>query len=161
MPRRPLPAGLTASRTVELANQLNSAAIHLLRRIARDDGADGLTAARASALSVLAFGGPQRPGDLARRERVSAPTMTRIVDGMVRDGLVRRTPSPDDRRAIVLAATRRGRSLIERGRSRRIQRLAHELSALAENDLRTLEKAVAVLLRLEDTQQAAHQEETR
>jgi DNA-binding MarR family transcriptional regulator len=158
MPRRPLPKGLRRSRHAELANQLNSAAIHLLRRIARDDGADGLTAARASALSVLAFGGPQRPGDLARRERVAAPTMTRIVDGMVRDGLVQRSPSPTDRRALILEATPRGRALIERGRARRIQRLARELGSLAEEDLRTLERAVSVLLRLE---QAAHQEEPR
>jgi DNA-binding MarR family transcriptional regulator len=84
--------------------------------------------------------------------------MTRIVDGMVRDGLVRRTPSPLDRRALVLEATPRGRALIERGRARRIQRLARELASLAEDDLRALEHAVAVLLRLE---QAAHEEEPR
>ena len=158
MPNRPLPPGLRRTREVELANQLNSAAIHLLRRIARDDSADGLTAARASALSVLAFGGPQRPGDLARRERVAPPTMTRIVDGMVRDGLVRRKASPSDRRASILEATPRGRAIIERGRARRIQRLAQELTHLTEDDLRALEQAVAVLLRLEQT---VHPEETR
>jgi DNA-binding MarR family transcriptional regulator len=156
VPSRPLPKGLRRTREAELANQLNSAAIHLLRRIARDDSADGLTAARASALSVLAFGGPQRLGDLARRERVAPPTMTRIVDGMVRDGLVRRAPSPTDRRASILEATPRGRVLIERGRARRIQRLARELSTLAEEDLRVLEQAVATLLRME---QIANQEE--
>jgi DNA-binding MarR family transcriptional regulator len=158
VPRRPLPPGLRRSRHAELANLLNSAAIHLLRRISREDSADGLTGARASALSVLAFGGPQRLGELARRERVAPPTMTRIVDGMARDGLVQRSASPSDRRAMILAATPRGRALIERGRARRIQRLARELSSLAEEDLRALEQAVAVLLRLE---QAAHQEDPR
>jgi DNA-binding MarR family transcriptional regulator len=152
MPQRPLPRGSRRSPHAELANQLNSTAIHLLRRISRDDSADGLTAARASALSVLAFGGPQRLGELARREGVTPPTMTRIVDGMVRDGMVRRVPSPTDRRAMILTATTRGRALIERGRSRRIQRLARELSSLEECDLHVLEEAVRVLLRLEQTQ---------
>jgi DNA-binding MarR family transcriptional regulator len=158
VPRRPLPPGLRRSRHAELANQLNSAAVHLLRRISRDDSADGLTGARASALSVLAFAGPQRLGELARRERVAPPTMTRIVDGMVRDGLVQRSASPSDRRAMIVTVTPRGRALIERGRARRIQRLARELSSLAEEDLRTLEHAVAVLLRLE---QHVHEEDPR
>ena len=94
MPKRPLPAGLRPDRPVEIANRLNSAAIHLLRRISRDDGADGVTGARLSALSVLVYGGPQTVSVLARREGVATPTMTRIVDALVRDGLVTRTPSP-------------------------------------------------------------------
>ena len=88
MPKRPLPAGLRPDRPVEIANRLNSAAIHLLRRISRDDGADGVTGARLSALSVLVYGGPQTVSVLARREGVATPTMTRIVDALVRDGLV-------------------------------------------------------------------------
>ena len=40
MPRRPLPDGMRPAREVEMANRLNSAAIHLLRRISRDDGAE-------------------------------------------------------------------------------------------------------------------------
>jgi hypothetical protein len=77
MPRRPLPdpIGDDADATVELANRLNSAAIHLLRRIAQEDGADGVTGARLSALSVVVYGGHQSLGSVARRERVSTPTM--------------------------------------------------------------------------------------
>ena len=92
MPKRPLPAGLRPDRPVDIANRLNSAAIHLLRRISRDDGADGVTGARLSALSVLVYGGPQTVSTLARREGVATPTMTRIVDALVRDGIVTRTP---------------------------------------------------------------------
>ena len=56
-----------------IANRLHSAAIHLLRRLRRQDEAMGLSPARASALSVVVFGGPVTIGDLAHAEHVSAP----------------------------------------------------------------------------------------
>jgi DNA-binding MarR family transcriptional regulator len=147
-PRRALPPGLSASRLVDLANDLNSTAIHLLRRISQDDAADGITAARASALSVLVYGGACSLGDLARRERVAMPTMSRLVDGMVREGLVSRAPVEGNRRALTIAATPHGRALMERGRARRIERLTRELQTLSARDLGVLERAVALLRRL-------------
>src|SRR6185295_9951452 len=95
----------TRPDALDLAARLNSAAIHLLRRISREDGADGLTGPRASALSVICYRGPLTSAELARRERVSAPTITRMVDALVRDGLVRRKASPADRREVGLEAT--------------------------------------------------------
>lgn len=148
MVRRPLPTGLSPSRLVDLANDLNSTAIHLLRRISQDDAADGITAARASALSVLVYGGPGTLGDLARRERVAVPTMSRLVDAMVREGLVSREPVEGNRRAVTVAVTAHGRALMERGRARRIDRLARELAGLTPRNLASLERAVAVLRRL-------------
>src|SRR6185295_13673215 len=90
----------TANRTV--ADRLHSAAIHLLRRLRRQDDAMGLTPARASALSIMVFGGPVTLGQLAGAEQVSAPTTTRLVVGMERDGLVRREDDPDDGRVVWL-----------------------------------------------------------
>lgn len=133
---------------MSLASRLNSTAIHLLRRIARDDAADGVTGARLSALSVLVYGGPMPLGALARRERVSPPTMTRIVDALVRDRLVTRDEDPTDRRAVRLAATAAGRELMDRGRARRVRNLAADLETLPETELETLERAVDVLERL-------------
>jgi DNA-binding MarR family transcriptional regulator len=153
MPRRPLPESLPADRRVEIANRLNSAAIHLLRRISRDDGADGVTGARLSALSVLVYGGPQSVGSLARRERVATPTMTRIVDALVRDGLVERTAVEGDRRSQRLVVTPGGRTLMERGRARRIERLSADLAVLGDRELAALERALDVLEHLE-TQEA-------
>ena len=151
MPRRPLPDGLPPDRPIEAANRLNSAAIHLLRRIARDDGVDGVTGARLSALSVLVYGGPMSNGALARRERVSTPTMTRLVDALVHEALVSRAEVAEDRRQTRLTATDAGRALLERGRARRIERLAGELRGLEPDDLDTLERALDVLERLETT----------
>lgn len=149
MPRRPLPPGVPASQPVEIANRLNSAAIHLLRRISRDDGADGVTGARLSALSVLVFGGPLTIGQLAGRERVAAPTITRIVDALVRGGLAERQTVEGDRRQSRIAATPTGRDLLERGRARRIRNLAAELGTLEPDQLRDLDRALDVLERLE------------
>ena len=88
----------TTRDTRELATALHSVAIHLLRRARQDDATFGLSAARLSALSVLVFGGPQRLTRLAEMEQVRPPTMTRMVQGMERDGLVRVTTEPKDRR---------------------------------------------------------------
>jgi len=151
MPRRPLPDSVPtdAGGAVELANRLNSAAIHLLRRIAQEDGADGVTGARLSALSVLVYGGQQSLGSLARRERVSTPTMSRLVEALVRDGLVERVADEADRRSVRLTATPDGRRLMERGRARRIERLARELATLTASEMDDIERAVTALEVLE------------
>ena len=149
MPRRSLPPGLDGGRNVELANRLNSAAIHLLRRISRQDGVAGVPPARLSALSVLVFGGPITITALARRERVATPTMTRTIDALVRDGLVVRSPVPGDRRASLLTVTETGRGILERGRARRIEGLASELAAVEDGRLDVLEAALDVLEHLE------------
>jgi DNA-binding MarR family transcriptional regulator len=73
-----------------LADQLHSAAIHLLRQLRKEDDASGLSAPRLSALSVVVFGGPITLGALARAEQVKPPTMTRLVDALEKDGYVKR-----------------------------------------------------------------------
>ena len=77
-----------------MADRLHSAAIHLLRRLRVEDEALGISAPRLSALSVLVFAGPRRVGELAEAEQVEPPTMTRLVDGMERDGYVARAARP-------------------------------------------------------------------
>ena len=69
-----------------LADVLHSAAIHLLRKLRREDAASGLNAPRLSALSVVVFAGPVTLGELAGAEQVRPPTMTRIVDALAEQG---------------------------------------------------------------------------
>jgi DNA-binding MarR family transcriptional regulator len=131
-----------------VADRLHSAAIHLLRRVRRVDEESGLTAARLSALSVLVFGGPTTLGALARAEQVSAPTMSRLVSALERDGLVVREPHAEDRRAVVVEASAHGRSILERGRERRISELAALLDGLEPDELETLAVASSIVDRL-------------
>ena len=132
-----------------VAERLHSAAIHLLRRLRREDVAMGLSAARASALSVLVFGGRAVTlGTLAQAEQVSAPTITRLIVGMERDGLVRREPDPDDRRIAWLHATAKGARLLHAGRRRRVAALEADLARLAPADRDTLAAATGILERV-------------
>jgi DNA-binding MarR family transcriptional regulator len=131
-----------------VAERLHAAAIHLLRRLRRQDGAMGLSPARASALSIMVFGGRVTIGQLAQAEQVSAPTMTRLVVGMERDGLVRRDSDPADGRVVWLEATARGRRILHAGRERRVAALAGDLAALDESERETLAAAVAILERI-------------
>ena len=112
------------------ADAVHSAAIHLLRRLRREDERAGVSAAKLSALSVLVFAGPARLTDLARAEQVRAPTMTRLVAAMERAGLVRRRQDHLDGRAVRLEATSKGTRLLQEGRRRRVARLAAALRRL-------------------------------
>jgi DNA-binding MarR family transcriptional regulator len=131
-----------------VARAVNSGAIHLLRSLAAVDKLAGLTPARLSALSVVVFGGPQSLGALAAAEGVAGPTMTRIVDGLVAAGLAERRPDPNDGRAVAIAATAAGDSLMRAAAGRRIATIAAAISALPAADRRRLASAAGLLDRL-------------
>lgn len=128
-----------------VAGRLHSAAIHVLRRVRRVDEETGLTAARLSALSVLVFGGPAALGELARAEQVSAPTMSKLVSGLERDGLARREANEHDGRSVLVHATDAGARILHEGRARRIEELIRLLEGASDAELRALEEAVAIL----------------
>jgi DNA-binding MarR family transcriptional regulator len=130
-----------------VADRLHSAAIHLLRRLRVEDEALGISAPRLSVLSVLVFAGPKRMGELARIEQVEPPTMSRLVDGLVRDGLAVREPDPDDARAVRVRATPTGARTLRRGRARRLETLQNTLASLSPTDLAALGDGVEVLER--------------
>lgn len=85
--------------------------------------------------------------ELAAAEQVRAPTMTRVVDALVADGLAEREPDPADRRIVRVRATERGRDLLEAGRRRRVRALTERLGKLAESERRALERAAELLER--------------
>jgi DNA-binding MarR family transcriptional regulator len=141
------------------AESLHAAAIHLLRKLRRLDGQpvnvassknqvrlDGQS--RLSALSVIVFAGPITLGQLANAEQVRPPTMTRIVNALEANGLVKKTASAEDRRTIHLSATMRGKRLLLRARNHRVHSLAHQIQILPRHDQQTLHAAVAIIARL-------------
>jgi len=134
-----------AAQVEAVATRLHSVAIHLLRRLRREDEALGISAARLSALSVVGFGGPRTLGELAAAEQVRPPTMTRIVAALERAGLVERVRDATDGRIVRIAATPRGRALLAAGRDRRTSRLAARLDTLPPDDLATLDRAGVLL----------------
>src|SRR4051812_46552510 len=105
----------------DVAMAVHGAAVHLLRTLRVRDAAMQLTPARASVLSILVFGGPRTLKQLTSAEQVAAPTMTKLVAGLERDGYVMRRADPADGRAWIIHATARARRLLERGREARVQ----------------------------------------
>jgi DNA-binding MarR family transcriptional regulator len=136
------------SSTRETADRLHSAAIHLLRRVGREDAGAGVTAARLSALSVLAFAGPKTVSELAAIERVKVPTMSRLAAAMEGEGLVRRVEHTTDARAVVLHATARGKRVLDRARELRLGLLESLLAEASPRELRTVREAAEIVDRL-------------
>ncbi len=139
---------MAIERTEELAGRLHSASIRLLRLLRREDEASGISAPRLSALSVIVFAGPITMAELAAAEQVRGPTMTRIVDALVAEGLAERVADPADRRIVRVRATDRGRDLLESGRRRRVRALTDRLGRLADSERRALERAADLLERI-------------
>lgn len=132
---------MNAAEQTRIADRLHSAAIHLLRHARADDPESGLTPARASALSVLVFGGERSVGALAAAEQVTPPTMTRLVSALEADGWVERRPSPADGRVVLVAATRRAHAALEAAREQRVARIAGLLADLSAREWAIVESA--------------------
>jgi DNA-binding MarR family transcriptional regulator len=134
--------------STELADRLHSTAIHLLRRLRREDARTGLSGPRLSALSVVVFAGPLTLGELAAAEQVKPPTMTRLVRALETRGLVLREADARDGRVVRLRATAKGRTLMAEGRARRVRALAEGLRTLDSSDMTALDAAVGTLERV-------------
>ena len=130
------------------ADQLHSAAVRLLRRLRTSDGESGLSAAQASVISVLVYGGPSNISRLAATEQVRIPTMSRLVKDLETAGLVTRTPDPADARASLIKAAPRAHALLDTARSLRLGRLERAIAACTPADRSLLTRAAPVLLRL-------------
>ena len=141
------PGQLLSPEALAVADQLHSAAIHLLRWLRIRDLASGIGPAQLSALSVLVFGGARSLGELAKAEQVRPPTMSRIVASLERSGLVRRH-STDDARRVRLEATSKGIRLMQAARARRIELLAQALGRLPEDEVHRLADLTRLLNQL-------------
>ena len=149
-PRPRSPRARPAGRdTADLADRLHSAAIHLLRRLRREDDASGLPAPQLSALSVIVFGGgPITLGELARAEQVRPPTISKLIVELERQGLVEREADSADRRVVRVHATARGVKVLHEGRQRRVAALVESLDTLSMRDRARLARSLPVLERI-------------
>jgi DNA-binding MarR family transcriptional regulator len=118
---------------------------HLGRRLRDIDARSGLTPARFSALASLRFHASRNIGDLAADERVRAPSMTRLVRDMERDGLVARTPDPVDGRGVLIELTPSAAALFDTVRAEKIALVADFLDTLTEQARSAITVAFAAL----------------
>jgi DNA-binding MarR family transcriptional regulator len=137
---------LPAEQVEELLVAL-SRARRWLSRLATAEPAP-LGSSGVSALGEIVRSGPIRLGDLAARERITPPTLSRVVAGLVELGYVERSVDPDDARAGIVTATPAGTELLRGLRARRTEELAARLLRLSDTDRAALLGVAPALRRL-------------
>jgi DNA-binding MarR family transcriptional regulator len=115
------------------AEQLYLAIEHAGGRFRALDVQLGLSPARFSLMAALCHHGPQRVGELAEREGVSQPTISRLVTTLEREGLVARRADEADRRGSFTELTPAGRALVRWARARKIAWVGAALRAESES----------------------------
>lgn len=133
---------------VALADTLRPTLLQVNRELRRETRSLGVSPEQVSLLVAVKYSPGIGIRELASRERISAPAMTKHVDRLERDGLVARTQSDDDRRRVGIRITDAGSRLLRRVRSRRTAWLAQHLQSLAPEELEAIEAAVEPLRKL-------------
>jgi DNA-binding MarR family transcriptional regulator len=131
----------------ELAARLRLVITRTARRLRQEAGTE-LSPSQTAALATIERHGPLTPSVLAELERVQRPTATRIVARLTDEGLVERIADPADGRSFTVAATPRGRVLLNKLRTRKNAYLARRLGRLDPADLASLELAAEILEQL-------------
>lgn len=139
-------AGLSRSAVSALAGELRLACMRISRRV-RYESSDAIAPHQFSALCRLEDA-PRTPGELAEIERVSAPSMTRTVAGLVERGLVARTDDPQDRRQVIISLTKEGAALLKEIRRRRDAWMSVRVGHLSPEDQEVLRQAATILTRV-------------
>lgn len=129
-------------------NELRGAVMRLSRRLRNQRVDETLSPTEMSVLATLARCGSATPGELARKEHVQPPSMTRIVAMLEAKGLVRREPHPDDRRQVVVSRTEQADSMLAESRTIRNAWLADLAAGLTEEELAIMRQAAPVLEKL-------------
>jgi DNA-binding MarR family transcriptional regulator len=134
-----------------LASSLRVSVARLGRRLRSEREPDNeLGLGALSALGLLFREGPQSPGDLAERERVQPPSMTRTVACLVDGGYAVRRKHETDGRQVIVEISDLGRDTILKDRRRRDAWLNHRLKELTPEERAVLRQAAPLLERLAD-----------
>lgn len=130
--------------TAELAARLRMAIARMARFLRQQDQGE-LPQGQTSALATIVRLGPMTLGDVAARERIAPPSVTKAIEQLVSRGLVARSVDPTDRRVVLVEATADGRRLLEANRARRNEWLAHQLEQLDTAEVAQLGALLDVL----------------
>ncbi|MEJ3651694.1 MarR family transcriptional regulator [Actinomycetes bacterium KLBMP 9759] len=128
----------------ELAARLRLAVGRLNRRI-RIDGHESIPPLQLSALVTVEQHGPLRLSELARREAVTAPTMSRVLAALDEQGLVVRATDPQDARGVLITLAEEGSRRLNEVRSHRTALVARRLMRLDAEQRRLLSAAMPAL----------------
>jgi DNA-binding MarR family transcriptional regulator len=127
----------------ELATRLRLAVGRLARRVRL--ATNDIPPLQLSALATLDKHGPLRSGELAAREAVTAPTMTRVLSSLSERGLVTRQPDPTDARSVRVSLSPAGLETLARIRSERTALLGARVARLTDEQRAALIAALPAL----------------
>jgi DNA-binding MarR family transcriptional regulator len=142
------PPTVRRASAVQVAVLMREAINRVNRRLRQTRPVGELTVAQVSALQSLDSAGALTPRELAEAERVSPPTMTKIVARLEERELVTRVPHPTDGRQVILSPSEQGRRLIAEYRRYRDEWLAQRLAKLSPDERDTLQRAAEILTRI-------------
>lgn len=132
------------------AEKLSVAVARLNRRL-RQERQSELTPTQLSVLGTLAQSGPISPSAVAIRERVSAPSATKVLNYLADNGFVERTDNPDDKRQVIVTVSKAGKQALEAERRRRDAWLQLNLKGLDARERALLREAAAVMTRIAES----------
>jgi DNA-binding MarR family transcriptional regulator len=131
----------------DLASRLRLDISRMARRLRQEAGA-GLSPSQTAALATIERHGPLTPSELADRERVQRPTVTRVLARLEEAELVDRAADPQDRRSCLVSISPAGSELLQAMRDRKDAFLAQRIDALEPADREALDRAAAILERM-------------
>jgi DNA-binding MarR family transcriptional regulator len=143
---RGAPSGQSGPPSSAAVGRLRLVVARLYRQMAQASGNDlNLTYAQLSALARVQEYGPLRLGELAAREQVPAPTLTRTLRPLAEAGLLSKEADPSDGRSLLVSVTPDGEDLLARIRRERSELLARRMAGLTAEQTETLMAALPVL----------------
>ena len=128
-----------------LANELRLSIHRMTRRMRQQQPEDDLTLTQISALAIIWREGPITAGELAQREQVRPPSITRVVDGLEAARMVVRKDNPADGRQVLVEITPDGRVRMESYVEAREAWLSQQLRDLSAKDQEILHRASSIL----------------
>ncbi len=129
----------------EDVDRLRTAVARIARLVDRQVSGGGMTRTQLSVLITVARRGPLGISELADIEGLNPTMLSRVLGKLEADGLVSRTATETDRRAVRVQTTPAGRSLHQRLRRQRSQLIAERLTGLPDEQASRLLAALPAL----------------
>jgi DNA-binding MarR family transcriptional regulator len=140
---------VTSPPQTELSSALRISVMRLSRRMRQERSGDaGLTATQLAVMATLRRHGALTAGELAAYEKVSPPSMTRVLTTLADAGMVSRRSSPTDGRQVLVDLSETGAQLLAADRRRRDEWLGARLDELTADEQEQLRAVVGLLDRL-------------
>jgi DNA-binding MarR family transcriptional regulator len=131
-----------------LTSRLRLAVVRLNRRLRAQRANSTVSLTQVSAMSTLYKCGPLTPGELATKEGVQPPSMTRVLSALEDMGIVSRKPHPSDGRQAIVELTDLGRQMVVEDITAREVWLDHRLATLTEEERAVLSRAAEIIDRM-------------